>query len=102
MPTMTRDDFSPGVTPSAPWRVTEVSALPDYRLHVRFLDGTEGEVDMAALLSRPDAGVFAPLRDPVRFAQFWVELGAVAWPGELDLAPDAMYDAIRQTGKWVI
>ena len=79
-----------------------MSALPDYRLHVRFLDGTEGEVDMAALLSRPDAGVFAPLRDPAFFARVSVELGDVTWPGELDLAPDAMYDAIRQTGKWVI
>ena len=94
-------DHSPGVSAAAPWRVVAVSALPDFRLRVRFVDGTEGEVDMAGLLRRQQVGVFAPLRDPAVFAQVSVELGAVTWPGELDLAPDAMYDAIRQTGKWV-
>jgi len=31
-----------------------------------------------------------------------VHLGAVTWPGELDLAPDAMHAAIRRTGVWVL
>jgi hypothetical protein len=31
-----------------------------------------------------------------------IEHGAVTWPGELDLAPDAMHDAIRQHGVWVL
>jgi hypothetical protein len=26
--------------------------------------------------------------------------GAVMWPGEIDLAPDAMYDEIRKEGRW--
>jgi hypothetical protein len=82
--------------------VAEVSPLPNYRLRVRFLDGTEGEVDMAGLLGRAAAGVFAPLRNPALFARVSVDLGAVTWPGELDLAPDAMYEAIRQSGKWVL
>lgn len=25
-----------------------------------------------------------------------------AWPGEIDLAPDAMHDAIKQKGRWVL
>ena len=102
VPAAADEDLAPGLTPTASWRVAEVSPLPNYRLRVRFLDGTEGEVDMAGLLGRADAGVFASLRDPGLFARVSVELGAVTWPGELDLAPDAMYDAIRQTGKWVL
>ena len=32
----------------------------------------------------------------------YVSLGAVTWPGELDLAPDAMYDEIKARGEWVL
>jgi hypothetical protein len=30
------------------------------------------------------------------------QLRAVVWPGELDLAPDAMYDAIKVHHHWVV
>ena len=78
------------------WRVVAVEALPDFRLRVRFVDGTEGEVDLAVLVHSPGAGVFASLADSARFAQVFVEHGAVTWPGEIDLAPDAMYAAIKK------
>jgi hypothetical protein len=95
-------EIVPPISPQAPWRVAEVKAQPGFRLRVRFNDGTEGEVNMAALVHSPNAGVFATLRDEMLFRQVRLELGAVTWPGELDLAPDAMYAAIRQTGKWVL
>jgi hypothetical protein len=61
-------------------------------------------VHLGAFLQRPEVagGVFAPLRDPEVFAQARVALGAVEWPGGPDLAPDAMYDAIREHGRWVV
>ncbi|WP_371128725.1 hypothetical protein [Nitrosospira sp. Nl5] len=40
------------------------------------------------------------MADPEIFAQAHVELGAVTWPGELDLAPDAMHDEIEKNGVW--
>jgi len=79
----------------APWRVVAVTALPDWRLAVEFTDGTRGEVDLSDFVMAADAGVFIPLRDPAFFAQVHVVHGAVTWPGELDMAPDAMYDTIR-------
>jgi hypothetical protein len=36
-------------------------------------------------------GVLAPLLDEQFFEQVLIDCGAVAWPGEIDLAPDAMY-----------
>jgi hypothetical protein len=80
--------------------VREVAALPDYRLSVRFVDGLTGMVDLSALIASPDAGVFARLRDHTLFDQVYIEHGAVMWPGELDLAPDAMHTAIREHGEW--
>ena len=98
--TTAKQDRPDGVNASVPWRVVDVRALPDYRLGVRFADGTEGEVDLSGLVLGPSAGIFAALRDPAIYAQASVEDGVITWPGDLDLAPDAMYDAIRAHGRW--
>lgn len=99
--TTAKADPSAGVKAEVPWRVVEVHALSECTLTVRFADGTRGEVDLAALLAGKSPGVFASLRDPALFRQVRIEHGAVTWPGEIDLAPDAMYDDIRQTGRSV-
>ena len=43
---------------------------------------------------------------PIRLNAPWrvvaVVLGAVQWPTSADLAPDAMYDAIREHWRWVL
>jgi len=39
-------------------------------------------------------GVLAPLSDRQFFEQVFVDRGAVALPGEIDLAPDAMYHQV--------
>jgi hypothetical protein len=67
---------------------------------VSFADGVTGLVDLSRLVQSPQAGVFAALADPALFAQVRIEYGAVIWPGELDLAPDAMYTAIKAHGEW--
>lgn len=36
-------------------------------------------------------GALAPLLDVRFFEQVFIDYGAVAWPGDIDLAPDAMY-----------
>ena len=100
--TTAEEDPSAGVVPKAPWRVTDVRPLPDYRLVVLFVDGTAGEVDVSKLILSVDAGVFAALRDPTVFAQVYVHLGAVTWPGDIDLAPDAMYEEIKAHGRWAV
>jgi hypothetical protein len=102
----TQDDraasVTPAIRPTAPWRVREVTVLPGDRLFVRFVDGLAGIVDLSALIASPNAGVFARLRDRSLFAQAHVEMGAVVWPGERDLAPDAMHAAIKADGEWRI
>ena len=81
------------------WDVIEATPESDCVIRVRFADGLTGRVCFS-----PDyfTGFFEPLRDPQRFAQVFVDDGAVAWPGALDLAPDAMYREIREHGEWVL
>lgn len=84
----------------ADWRVTQVSVVDDHAVRVRFVDGLEGVVRFLPGFFR---GVFTHLSDPAQFRQVSVIGGAVTWPGELDLAPDAMHDEIRQHGgEWVV
>ena len=92
----------PPIVCNQPDDVAEVQALDEFRLRVRFHDGSEGHVDMNGLIHSPRAGVFAQLADPARFAAAEVQYGAVTWPGELDLAPDAMYAEIKKTGEWIL
>ena len=74
-------------------RVIAVKVLSDYRLHVRFDDGTEGQIALGDRLFGP---VFEPLHDTAVFARAFVdEFGAIAWPNGADLAPDALYQQLR-------
>jgi hypothetical protein len=95
-------EVAPDIVPKAPWRVAEVRALGDLRLWVRFNDGLEGTVSLSGLVRSQQGGVFSALRDEAVFAQVRLEYGAVTWPGELDLAPDAMHEEIRKSGEWVL
>ena len=71
--------------------ITAAQPLENYRLHLRFEDGKEGIVDLSR--SSTFHGVFAPLRDPVYFAQVRVDSdsGTVTWPNGVDLDPDVLY-----------
>ena len=95
-------ELTPPVRPAAPWRVAHMEALSGFRLHVRFNDGIEGMVELAGFLNSASAGVFAALRDESLFRQARVELGAVTWPDNLDLAPDAMHREIKEHGTWIV
>lgn len=97
-------DVEPIIQHVVPWRVVAVTAVPDFRLDVMFVDGTRGEVDLGNFLSAPytNGTVFETLRNPAVFAQVRVAMGAVQWTNGADLAPDAMYDAIKAHGRWVV
>ena len=71
-------------------RIVRVEARPNYRVWVRFQDGVEGEVDLADLVGK---GVFKAWEDPREFGKVFVDeaSGTIAWPGGIDLAPDALY-----------
>ncbi|MGH8785772.1 MAG: DUF2442 domain-containing protein [Cupriavidus necator] len=94
----TQEDFAFGLEPCSP-PVVAVATTGSLTLRVEFADGVKGEV---RFLPSHLTGVFEPLKDPEFFAQATVEHGAVTWPGDLDLAPDAMYDAVKNCGGWVL
>ena len=99
---ITEENLPAGVVCTSPWRVIKVIPLNNYSLEVEFVDGTQGSVEMSCLIMSDKAGVFSKLKDSKLFNQVYLEHGTVTWPGEIDLAPDAMHDEILQHGKWIL
>ena len=97
-----KENISPGIVCLAPWRLTKVKPLANYELEVEFNDGSQGVVEMIKLIMSDHAGVFAVLKDQDLFNKAHLEYGVLTWPGEIDLAPDAMHDAIKLNGRWVL
>ena len=75
-------------------KAVQARPLDGFRLRWKYEDGIEGIVDLSDLAGR---GVFEPWFDGNTFEAVTIsESGAIDWPGEIDLCPDALY--IRSTG----
>jgi hypothetical protein len=76
-------------------KVTEAKPVEKYKLFLRFDDGVSGVVDLGDIAGR---GVFEAWKRDGFFEQVRVsKLGALEWPGDLDLCADALY--LKLTGK---
>ena len=70
--------------------VTHAEALKNFKLRLRFDDGSERTVDLSDSLWGP---MGEPLRDPDYFRRVRVdpELRTVVWPNGFDLDPDVLH-----------
>ena len=76
-------------------KLTEARYAGGYRIWLRFADGVEGEIDLEPELW---GEMFEPLKDKALFAQFklYPERSTIFWPNDADLAPEFLYDKVRQ------
>ena len=82
-------DFSRLAAYSRHMKITTAKAMERFRVFLRFDDGTSGAVDLQSLAGH---GVFCAWLQPGVFEQLSISpVGALEWPGELDLCPDALY-----------
>ncbi len=100
--TVAQEHRPAGMTTAAPWRVCSVNVQPGYRLSITCNDGTNGIVDMAALVNSGDAGMYAELRDSQMFQQVNIELGALTWPNGADLDPSWVHEEISNNKTWAV
>ena len=69
--------------------VKSVLAQPDYQLLLIFSNGEQRQFDMRPYLHYP---VFQRLENQGFFSLAQVNYGTVVWPGEIDIAPETLYD----------
>ncbi len=70
-------------------KVIRVVPQDDFRLQVTFNTGETKLFDARPYLEK---GVFTKLKKPELFKQAYVAFDTVCWPGELDIAPETLYD----------
>ena len=70
-------------------RVTHVVARENLTLELTFHTGDRRLFDARPYLTK---GVFVRLQNPQLFKQAYVAFDTVCWPGELDIAPETLYD----------
>lgn len=74
--------------------VVDAKHIEGHRVHIRFNDGTEGEIDLAESLDGP---VFEPLRDVEYFRRFSIEGHTMSWPNGADFAPEYLHELVKST-----
>ena len=75
-------------------RVIDANYVDNYILHIRFSDGSEGEVDFENELN---GEIFELLKDISYFRKFTVnqELHTVVWQNGADFAPEFLYEKLK-------
>ncbi len=79
-------------------KLKAVALKGDYRLLLRFSDGTVGVYDFAPFVEAATE-MTAPLADPAFFAQHFIELGALAGPNGFNLSADSLRQGLESAGK---
>jgi hypothetical protein len=69
--------------------VVNVETGPDYTLFLQFENGEKRVFDMAPYM---DKKPFVQLKGSPLFAKASVDCGTVVWPGNIDIAPETLYD----------
>jgi len=75
-------------------RVIDATYVQEFTIHVRFSDGTEGDLDLSQELY---GEVFEPLEDIGVFRRFTIhpEFHTLCWPNGADFAPEFLYEKVR-------
>lgn len=70
-------------------QVISVRPRDDFHLELVFNTGEARLFDARPYLEK---GIFQSLKDLSLFKQAYVALDTVCWPGEIDIAPETLYD----------
>lgn len=77
--------------------VVRVKAQADYTLELEFENGERRLFDMTPIM---DKKPFGRLKQSNTFLAARVDYGTVVWPGNIDIAPETLYDrSIPMTEK---
>jgi Protein of unknown function (DUF2442) len=77
-----------------PLEITKAEHLEGYRLLVWFNDGALKIIDLTGYLHKLH---LAPLKEAGHIRRFQIDLGTIIWEGEIDIAPEYLYNIATDT-----
>ena len=73
--------------------------VEDYKIHVTFNNDESGIIDLKEAICRDKRPIFKELIDTNKFRQFKVDSDTIVWENGLDLAPEYLYDFLKQSQR---
>lgn len=74
--------------------VTKIEYKNDYIYHIKFDDGTHGDIDFSEYICQ--GTVFEPLQNSEIFRNAKIEGGTIAWANGADIAPETLYEKLNR------
>lgn len=71
--------------------IIKAEYIEGYKIRIEFNDGRIGEVDLQETIINDRRPIFNQLKDMSLFKNFKVKYDSLAWPNELDIAPEYLY-----------
>lgn len=75
--------------------VIDAKHIEGYKIWIAFNDGKQGNIDLKEKIQRKN-GVFEPLKDITYFKDFIILNDTLSWNNGADLAPESLYELLRQ------
>jgi len=79
-------------------KILRAKAIGDRVIRLEFSDGSMGDYDLTELISR-DTEMVRPLRNPILFADFFLELGALCWRNGFELSAASLHRKLAERGS---
>lgn len=79
-------------------KLVAADLVNDHEIRLIFSDESSGTFDFSPFLEA-NTQMTAPLRDPDFFRQFFLELGALAWPNGFDLSAESLQRRLDEGGR---
>lgn len=79
--------------------ITSAKQVNDYKIEIIFNDKTKGIIkgiiDLKDVIFSDHRKIFQQLKDPKKFNKFKIEFDTLTWENGLDLAPEFLYDLLK-------
>jgi len=79
--------------------ILKVAALDDFKVHIEFATGLEGDYDVQPLINR--GGIFSALANPIIFSSVKIGEGGayIEWYGDITIGGDTLFATILLLDK---
>jgi hypothetical protein len=75
--------------------VVNAEILEEYKIEVKFNDGTEGIIDFQNIIEDDNREIIRELLDKNKFQTARVEYDTLVWENGVDFAPEYLYERVK-------